>query len=161
MVFVRCPLPWSSLDTPPRQLAIHLLAFSLTTPNSVFESSGYLITTLLVQERTRTGSVSLRAFYRRRCYRILPAACAYLLIVTVFFWHIIPGNVLVCAWLYCTNFVPHGTWLTGHLWSLAVEEQFYLLWPLLLILFWNQRKGIAMAAFCAAPFFRAWYFTEG
>jgi peptidoglycan/LPS O-acetylase OafA/YrhL len=112
-----------------------------------FVLSGFLITTLLLEERARTGSVSLLGFYRRRALRLLPALVAFLsvyLTVSVLFFttarettwaHV--GGALVGIF-YVSNFVqasgsdlPDGV---VHLWSLSAEEQFYLLWPALLLL---------------------------
>jgi peptidoglycan/LPS O-acetylase OafA/YrhL len=52
------------------------------------------------------------------------------------------------------DFMHNRPWDLLHLWSLAVEEQFYLLWPAALVLFWNQKEKIAIGAILAAPLFR-------
>ena len=110
-----------------------------------FVLSGFLITTLLLEERHTTGTVSLRAFYGRRARRLLPALVALLVAVTVL--TVMPGSGLrgelgdVAAGLfYVANFVrafghagAMGRGPLGHLWSLSEEEQFYLLWPVLLV----------------------------
>jgi peptidoglycan/LPS O-acetylase OafA/YrhL len=112
-----------------------------------FVISGFLITYLLLQEDSQTGSVSLRKFYIRRALRILPVYFAFLL--AVFLLQIFtPFHQPLIVWLgnltFTTDFLP-TTWTTGHLWSLAVEEQFYLLWPLLLI--WIGLKGNGRTVF--------------
>jgi peptidoglycan/LPS O-acetylase OafA/YrhL len=109
-----------------------------------FVLSGFLITSLLVSEWSSSGGISLRAFFRRRAFRLLPALVfmlgAWTLAAAVFrperLQGILLGDVLGLA--YLTNVflgisgVPEPAF--GHLWSLAQEEQFYLLWPPLLLL---------------------------
>lgn len=104
-----------------------------------FMLSGFLITTLLLREEHTTGAFNLPAFYWRRACRILPV---YVLVVgvAVFYDIAIKGNsenlaLLPYYALFLSNFIP-GTDI-GFLaptWSLAVEEQYYLIWPLLLLL---------------------------
>jgi peptidoglycan/LPS O-acetylase OafA/YrhL len=112
-----------------------------------FVISGFLISYLLLKENNQAGSVSLRKFYIRRALRILPVYFAFLLVMFLLqiftAWHqpliVWTGNLT-----FTTDFLP-TTWTTGHLWSLAIEEQFYLLWPLLLV--WIGLKGNARTIF--------------
>ena len=114
-----------------------------------FVISGYLITLLLIGEHERSGTVSLGRFYLRRARRLLPALFALLVGVTVYTavfrrdaLGLLRGDVLA-ALGYVSNWyqiwVGQGYTAAGdfaplrHLWSLAVEEQFYLLWPLVMI----------------------------
>jgi peptidoglycan/LPS O-acetylase OafA/YrhL len=112
-----------------------------------FVISGFLITYLLLQENNQTGSISLQKFYIRRALRILPVYFAFLLVVLLLqiftLWHQ-PLIVWIGNLTFTTDFLP-VTWTTGHLWSLAVEEQFYLLWPLILV--WIGLKGNQRTAF--------------
>jgi peptidoglycan/LPS O-acetylase OafA/YrhL len=113
-----------------------------------FVISGYLITLLLVGERERTGTVSLKSFWARRARRLLPALylMMFLLIVyTAIFKSDSLGQLrgdVVSGVFYVSNWyqiwVGAGYTATGdfaplrHLWSLAVEEQFYIVWPLVM-----------------------------
>jgi peptidoglycan/LPS O-acetylase OafA/YrhL len=121
-----------------------------------FVVSGYLITKLLLTEESATGTVKLRAFYVRRAFRILPAATFYMLPVFLIFRHELRWYHAAAAVLYLANFDPAHPWFLGHLWSLSVEEQFYLLWPGALKR-WaetRQRVGVLMGVVGVAPIFR-------
>jgi peptidoglycan/LPS O-acetylase OafA/YrhL len=106
-----------------------------------FALSGFLITTLLLEERDKTGGVVLLSFYRRRAYRLLPGLFTVLAVYAI----LTSASALALeqiagGGLYASNIVmasgSHllvGTPLTAF-WSLAQEEQFYLLWPIVLVL---------------------------
>ena len=107
-----------------------------------FVISGFLITLLLLREQKRAGSISVPYFYVRRALRIFPAYFSYLGIMAgLAALGIIdlPTSALVAALTYTTNFFRLGTWDVGHTWSLCVEEHFYLLWPLILVLCGRDR----------------------
>jgi peptidoglycan/LPS O-acetylase OafA/YrhL len=111
-----------------------------------FVVSGFIITTLLLRERDRTGRISLRAFYARRALRILPAYYVYLLAVGPL-W---PGGLTDRDWLgvltYTQNFTPGlGSWPVSHFWSLSLEEHFYLLWPAAIVIL-GPRGAARLAA---------------
>lgn len=117
-----------------------------------FVLSGFLITGLLVRELERTGRVSLSRFYARRAKRLLPATAVVLVVTALLTWLYIPvtqwrafGGDIVSAALYVVNwrladrsvdYLAEGTGASPvqHFWSLAVEEQYYIVWPLLLLL---------------------------
>ena len=123
-----------------------------------FVISGYLITGLLLAEVARTGQIHLGRFYLRRTLRIFPPVYAFLCCLLL-------GNALgvvplsagdtVRAATYTANYDLGRSWFVGHTWSLSVEEQFYLLWPALLLLA-RTRKAILVAAAVVliSPFIR-------
>lgn len=103
-----------------------------------FGLSGFLITGLLLDEYARTGQIRVGAFWARRALRIFPAFYVSLLVALILLWQLpdLPSRGLwVASATYSSNYHlavhPAQTPLT-HTWSLAVEEQFYLIWPLLL-----------------------------
>ena len=97
-----------------------------------FILSGFLITTLLLKESSDRGGVDLKAFYIRRMLRLLPAFAIYVTFVAIagaLGWcKLFPGD-LSHALTYTMNYQAPQAWSLGHLWSLSVEEQFYVLWP--------------------------------
>jgi peptidoglycan/LPS O-acetylase OafA/YrhL len=121
-----------------------------------FVISGYLITKLLLVEGKNTGTVNLRQFYLRRAYRILPAATFFMLPVFLIFHHELRWYHAAAAMLYLANFDFAHPWFLGHLWSLSVEEQFYLLWPGALKKWASLRLRvyILLAVIAFAPLYR-------
>ena len=118
-----------------------------------FVLSGYLITRLLQQEYERDGRISLKAFYRRRCFRIFPAAFVFMALVAWFDPSSRSG--LPYAISYTVSWRLYQTPLVlWHLWSLSIEEQFYLLWPLGIVLAFRHRGRIAWTAVLIAAVFR-------
>lgn len=142
-------------------LACHTAGFALpggwVGVDVFFVLSGYLITSILLRELRETGGVDLSAFYMRRALRLLPALALLCGFQIVRSWFSPNGQeireaTLVGA-LYLENWnTVYGWWpaeLMGHTWSLAVEEQFYLLWPLLLPLVLIRGLWWSCAAVCA------------
>ncbi|WP_062304432.1 acyltransferase family protein [Demequina subtropica] len=125
-----------------------------------FVLSGYLITTLLTNELRARGRLDYSAFYARRALRILPAFLAFLAVTAALSLtgriEPIGGDEFAVAALFVWNYA-HGvadTWYLGHTWSLSVEEQFYVLWPLALVLLvWRARHRTRwlVALIVAAP----------
>jgi len=106
--------------------------------DTFFVISGFLITRLLLQEESKTGSISLAAFYVRRATRILPAMLVYVLTVMIAsaagLMRLEPiEGVKAVSFLCNTSFLPCALQFIPF-WTLSVEEQFYLMWPLLLII---------------------------
>ena len=128
-----------------------------------FVLSGFLITRLLLAEKASTGTVNLRAFYLRRARRILPAlyvACPF----SIAAW-ILAGNPFRWAELgACLGFVSNYYYILTRMsapnalpvtWSLAIEEQFYLLWPVLFLAFRRSETKLirVLVALIAAGWF--------
>lgn len=121
-----------------------------------FVISGYLITGIILAELEQ-GHFSLIGFYERRARRILPALFLVMLLCVPFAWFwLLPGDMkgfaksLVAVAIFASNFLfwrESGYFDTAaelkpllHTWSLAVEEQYYLVFPLLILLFWQLGK---------------------
>jgi peptidoglycan/LPS O-acetylase OafA/YrhL len=117
-----------------------------------FVLSGFLISSLLLEEWRATQHISLRAFYIRRGLRLLPALFAFLLCIQAYtllfmrgpdFWQMEKASLAVLS--YAGNWVRAFGLLDmrvlSHTWSLSIEEQFYLLWPLLLLVMLRSRRS--------------------
>ena len=124
-----------------------------------FVISGFLITTLLLKEHGKTGTISLRQFYLRRTLRIFPAAYFFIAVIAILAYlhwiRLIPHEILYAA-TYTMNYHDYKALWLGQLWSLAVEEQFYLLWPGLMLLAGARRafRGAWVVVFLV-PILRA------
>lgn len=128
-----------------------------------FVISGYLITTIIISEKEK-GSFSLVNFYERRARRIIPALFLVMLVSTLFSWlWLSPSHMkdfsqsLVAVAAFSSNILfwkETGYWGVEnelkpllHTWSLAVEEQYYVLFPLFLMLMWRFRKRWILGSF--------------
>lgn len=124
-----------------------------------FVISGFLITTLLLREWDQAGRFSLKKFYVRRTLRIFPAAFTYIGIIAICYslhWLSLKPGDLIHAVTYTINYRYNPAHWFRHLWSLSVEEQFYLLWPGTLWLVgrrWGAR--VALAGVILGPIIRA------
>jgi peptidoglycan/LPS O-acetylase OafA/YrhL len=153
-----------------------------------FVISGFLITGLLVRELEKTGSLSLARFYSRRAKRLLPLTVVVLAVVAVLSWllldpvrmdevsmGIVASGLYVMNWLLAVraaDYFAAGLQASPvqHFWTLAVEEQFYLLWPALLLAaaWWCRRTGrglrpvlvVAFAVVAVASLTYSIYSTE-
>jgi peptidoglycan/LPS O-acetylase OafA/YrhL len=104
--------------------------------NIFFVISGFLITFLLSKEQAATSTISLKNFYQRRAWRIFPPFYLYLAAAGLFSWigifHLRVKEILIAGAYLWNYYIPPYTNILGHTWTLALEEQFYLLWPLCL-----------------------------
>lgn len=117
-----------------------------------FVISGFLITGLLLRELDTHNHINLVKFYFRRTLRIFPAY--YFLVLAIFVvktigWIQLPPGDILHAVTYTVNYYPERSWYLGHAWSLSVEEQFYLLWPAVLLIA-GKRYGLYTACFVIA-----------
>ena len=126
-----------------------------------FAISGFIITHLLLRERARTGGVDLKQFWLRRVLRIVPPFVAAAAGIAMVAWL----GYIQWSWPSFTGAITltkntplfKGDWFFGHTWSLSLEEQFYLFWPLLFAAVLTPRKlilGLSLliaAAFAVTP----------
>lgn len=134
------------------------LELSMLGVRVFFVISGFLITTLLLGEQERRGKISLPRFFFRRAFRIFPAIYVYLsvlLVLSALGVLTFPLGDWGAAAAYVSNYLRRPDWFSGHTWSLSVEEQFYFLWPTLLVLATVPRALRIMAAYVlVAPLLR-------
>ncbi len=135
-----------------------------------FVLSGFLITTILSGERQRTGAINFRNFYARRFLRLAPAlvaTCAFVAVAKPAFGEPFPATDLALALTYTANWAQafyhhHLTWL-NHCWSLAIEEQFYLIWPLVILVVERMARtpaakaGLLLGGAVFIAVYRAWH----
>jgi peptidoglycan/LPS O-acetylase OafA/YrhL len=175
-----------------RALAVTLVVVNHLWPNQLtggyigvdvfFVISGFIISSQLIREINRTGRIQLAQFYGRRVRRLLPAAFLVLIFVVIATYALLPRSlwtnyaeqVMASAtywqnWLLAAKFATHAPTQAQytaviHYWSLSVEEQFYLLWPLLLLLLfsirarWARYAGMTIVGFLSLGY--SVYLTE-
>ena len=143
--------------------------------------SGFLITGLLLRELDGTGSLALKAFYLRRVKRLLPASFFVLFVTAIIAWIVYPstlrhglGKDIAAAGAYISNYL-FALWqmdyqnlnstppVVIHYWSLAVEEQFYLFWPFIILALYRYgaRRAVffGVVAITAASFLLSLFLT--
>ncbi len=129
--------------------------------NIFFLLSGFLITSLLLWEEVETKEISLKKFYIRRFLRITPA---YYFLLLVYFalqqLHFI--SIAPSSWLTALTYTKYlnwqNEWLTSHAWTLSVEENFYLFWPLIFLTGPKLRKWLCVFLIAAVPMVRTFIY---
>jgi len=108
--------------------------------------SGFLITWMLLEEQKRHGHINVRRFYWRRATRLLPALYAYIVLATLYASMRgieVPWRAVTASLFYYINYFQAFTGAPihylSHTWSLALQEQFYLLWPIVLLMARQRR----------------------
>ncbi len=161
--------PWSQLfdagRIDPALIAWNVLFRVLSAlPNMgvqiFFVISGYIITTLLMREEMRHGVISIRAFYVRRAARILPPFFIYLAAVYVlwrYFGLNVPGEPFLRSATFLCHVPGSCSYFLAHTWTLSIEEQYYLVWPVAFVLLRGPRRSaglvIAIASLTMASVF--------
>jgi peptidoglycan/LPS O-acetylase OafA/YrhL len=123
-----------------------------------FVISGFLITSILASEFEKTSNLNLKKFYFRRTLRIFPAYYFYISVIFLFTligFYDISKRSFISPLTYTSNYLFPNVWELGHTWSLSVEEQFYLLFPgILLILGLRRTKKLLLFIILVAPVIR-------
>ncbi len=146
-----------------------------------FTLSGFLITSLLLAELKKNNGIDFLRFYIRRFKRLLPALYALLLLASIYTYIFAPDAIealrrdIPAALLYYSNLwqlLDQQSYFEGfgrphalqHLWSLAIEEQFYIVWPVLLLLLYRLRRVlplfVSIAALALASAAWMWWLAE-
>lgn len=130
-----------------------------------FVLSGFLITRILLTELNNTGKIALKIFYWHRAVRIFPASYAYIFVVATLgllgVSQVSLSQIIIAAshlWNYNFLLVANGPFqggqALGHFWSLALEEQFYWVWPLLILSIGRHRPKFLLGVILAMPVIR-------
>ena len=118
-----------------------------------FVISGFIITSLLLRERDEHNAINIPAFYARRLCRILPPLFAFYLTLIIVSWsgyiNLPISSLITSAVFTCNIGIVDCDWWVAHTWSLAVEEQFYLVFPFAFIAIPNGRRAVFLAALLA------------
>lgn len=133
-----------------------------------FVLSGFLITSILLGEYEKTSTLNLKRFYIRRCLRLIPAFWLFLLCLYLFGSYLLPGfqtsliegrYEFLYAFTYTTNWFSATNNISilnlNHVWSLSIEEQFYILWSLVLYKAFAKKRGKNQILFATAGFVAA------
>ena len=154
----------------------HIITGGAIAMDVFFVLSGFLITTMLAEEYQRNGSISLKNFYMRRILRLFPAFAVLLLVfaIATILWtppehradrwmEMVAAGCYIMNWHHYHGIQPS---MLGHTWSLSLEEQFYLLWPILLVtLLWfkvskKRILWIIVTGIVLSCLWRAWLHNE-
>ena len=122
------------------EIAVHIGSAGGTGVGIFFCISGFLITSRLIDQ-----GVDLKSFYVRRAFRILPPAFVYLIFVGILGalgLIAVHSREIVASVFFYRNYLDVRSWFTGHFWSLAIEEQYYLVWPSVLAIAGIKRSRV-------------------
>lgn len=131
--------------------------------NVFFAISGYLITKLLLDEEKKYGRVSLTNFYKRRTLRIFPAYYFLLLVYFILQKYqliFLSNQSWITALTYTKYFNHSADGISEHLWSLSVEEHFYLLWPFAFVFLPSKRSFILIIFIIIVPLIRIYGYSH-
>ena len=140
----------------------HLTELGRLGVDMFFVISGFLITVLLLREQKKHQTISLKQFYLRRALRILPAYLCFLLgiaLMNSLGAVALSGRDWFGVLTYTVSFVPKPIWDIGHIWSLSVEEHFYLLWPIVMLCWPRRGWLVPLATIVTTPLMR-WLIQE-
>lgn len=155
---------------PGMEIAIRLLGHGGIGVDIFFALSGFLISTLLLIEKERSGSVHLGSFYVRRVFRIIPPIAVYLAcLIALRGMDLLPkvnNDELLASLFFFRNYIDTGSWYSSHFWSLAVEEHFYLIIPWILLWLLPRRAaqvlaGLALTCIVARWVTYEWHLYQG
>ncbi|HEY0298951.1 MAG TPA: acyltransferase [Arachidicoccus sp.] len=143
------------------QLFIKFITDGQLGVNIFFVISGFLITSLLLIEENRNGAISIKDFYIRRTLRIFPAYYFFLFVLFVLqLVHIV--QIGCASWFTALTYTKYfnwgADWFTAHAWSLSIEEQFYLFWPLLFAVGDKTRKNTAFFLVLIVPIIKLYLY---
>jgi peptidoglycan/LPS O-acetylase OafA/YrhL len=125
-----------------------------------FVISGFLITSILLAERKRTSQINIRRFYKKRAIRIIPAFVLFTGTILLL-CHVSPRQVVYALTFTTSFFFWQAYKPLQHLWSLSVEEQFYLAWPLIFARGSGDAKRWCWVVLIACPVIRAILVHQG
>lgn len=125
-----------------------------------FVLSGFLITNILILEVEKTQKTDIKTFFMKRVFRIFPAYYFYMACILAWMAYTVPDSYtnkdIIAAGTYLYNYISDkNPWHMGHFWSLAIEEQFYLIWPILFaISFKKLGHKVPLIIIIASPLVR-------
>src|SRR5882757_1904935 len=125
-----------------------------------FVISGFLITSILLAERKRTSQINIRRFYKKRAIRIIPAFVLFTGTILLL-CHVSPRQIVYALTFTTSFFFWQAYKPLQHLWSLSVEEQFYLAWPLIFARGLGDAKRWCWVVLIACPVIRAILVHQG
>ena len=160
VIFSHAALTGGGRDKFPHWIFVVINGSGLKGVQLFFAISGFLISSRLIEEWNVSGRISLKRFYVRRVCRILPPAMIYLVVIVL----LAVAGLIPFQWKFWLSAVcffrnympPGGPVFEMHYWSLSIEEQFYLIWPALLVLSGLYRARYTALTFILGIWFWRW-----